>query len=226
MLARKMFLVLGVLLFVVTGSSLSLISISGVSAASTIYLIVPGTPTLTPTSSRNDGRTTPASITSTPTLKSEFQLYRIQTGDNIYLIAQKVYGDSSKYALILSANNLNENSRLLAGMVLKIPVRATPTATLTLSPTWTVSVALPAVTSTLVPTPSRLVADQGEPIAGVPPVDSEQVAIMAMLTTFATSTLIGSTIICGFLAFVIYSSARRMSRQQAMARRVRPPLVH
>jgi len=223
MSARKILLSVGILVAVLAGSSLGLVAISGVEAAAFINVVAPGTPTFTPTSPRNGGRTTLGS--STPTLQNEFQFYKIQPGDNIYLVAQKVYGDSSKYALILSANNLNENSRLLAGMMLKIPVRATPTATLTLSPTWTVTVALPAATSTLAPTPTRLVALPNDGDAGMSSVDAEQAAIMAMLTTFATSTLLGSTIVCGFVAFVIYSSARRISRQQAMARRVRPPLV-
>lgn len=218
MSARKILLSLGILIFTLAGSSLSWVTLSDVEAASFILGVAPGTPTLTPTNPRNGGRTT-------PTLQNEFQFYKTQPGDTIYLIAQKVYGDSSKYALILSANNLNENSRLLAGMMLKIPVRATPTATLTLSPTWTVTVALPSATSTLIPTPTRLVAVQTDGETGMSPGADEQAAIIAMLTTFATSTLVGSTLVCGFVAFVFYSSARRISRQQAMARRVRPPLV-
>ena len=185
--------------------------------------MVTTTPTSAASPTRNNGQTSTRVTNPSATPRAEFQTYVIQTGDNVYLIAKKVYGDSSKYNLILSANNLNENSRLLEGMLLKIPVLAKPTATPTLSPTITVVLTLPTRTATLVPWPTATTLPGG-------PIDpnhfeEDPTAVMAMLVTFATSTLLGSTIICVFLAFVIYTSTRRISRQQAMARRVRPPLV-
>lgn len=203
---RKVVLCFGILIFFLMGSSLGLFCISQVEAASPAYHIVLSTQTPTP-------KYTPTSGATDFPAGTQFITYTIKAEDTIYLIAQKMYGQSSKYPLILSANNINLNSRLPVGMILKIPLFSTPTATPTLLPTPTATVALPSVTPA-VPSPTP-------PTNGI---DGPS-AIMKMLTAFAMSTLIGSSGVCIFFAFVVYSSSRRIARKQRMARRVRPPLV-
>lgn len=56
--------------------------------------------------------TTPASTEST---------YTVVDGDSYWTIAQKVYGDGTKYQKILDANGLKENDSLSVGQTLKIP---------------------------------------------------------------------------------------------------------
>jgi hypothetical protein len=45
----------------------------------------------------------------------------VQSGDSPWTIAQKVYGDGTKYKLIMDANGLTDQTRLRVGMVLTIP---------------------------------------------------------------------------------------------------------
>lgn len=192
--------------------------------------VVPGTPTATWTATRGEppnttGATNPerTSVPMTPTP----QIYVVQAGENIYRIAQKFYGESAKYSLILEANKLNEDARIAAGTTLKIPYLATPTLTPTptAKPSATVTLGLPTATKTNTPTATETNRfNPPPPNPGGESGSGELPAMVAMLTTFATSTLIGSSIICGLLAIWIYSSARRIANQQAMARRVRPPL--
>ena len=69
--------------------------------------------------------------------------YIVQSGDSPWTIERKVYGDPTKYTLIMQANGLIDAARLRIGQVLIIPP-LTPFPTLTPTP-------LP----TLTPTPSR-----------------------------------------------------------------------
>lgn len=209
---RKVVLYFGILIFLLTGSGLGLFSISQAEAASPAHHLAPNTQTPAPKSTPNSGATAFPATT-------QFVTYTIQTGDTIYLIAQKMYGQGSKYSLILSANNINENTRLLPGTILKIPVLPVSTSP-TLLPTLTATLVLPSVTPTIVPSPTQPVSTQ--------PLSNEfegPIAIIKMLTVFATSTLAVSLVVCLFLAFVVYSSSRRIARKQRMARRVRPLLV-
>jgi hypothetical protein len=220
---RKVVIFWGILLLLLLGNGLGWFNIVQVDAAPPVYHIALTTQTPTPKNTPNVGRLNSIATTSPTARWSEFMTYKIQAGDNIYLIAQKMYGESSKYSLILAANNINENTRLSVGMTLKIPVLPTPTATLTLLPSATATVAMPSATPTVIPSARSEITPTFDP-KGVP--TEEQIAIMNMLTIFATSTLVGSTLVCGFLAFVVYSHSRRIARQQGMARRIRPPLAH
>jgi LysM repeat protein len=47
--------------------------------------------------------------------------YKVQSGDTLGRIAQKLYGDARKYPLIQEANNLSDPSRIWVGQVLVIP---------------------------------------------------------------------------------------------------------
>jgi LysM repeat protein len=109
---------------------------------------------------------TPAASRATATLSSApaqpaagGQTYAVQSGDSLWTIAQKVYGNGAKYPLIANANNITTGTRLRTGMVLSIPaaagaVPATPTSLVsfpTIVPTMT-----PTITPTALPLPTAL----------------------------------------------------------------------
>ena len=62
-----------------------------------------------------------AQSTATPTLKPGDRTYTVESGDSVWSIAQKLYGNGYKYTVILQANGLTEASRLRVGQVLVIP---------------------------------------------------------------------------------------------------------
>jgi LysM repeat protein len=47
--------------------------------------------------------------------------YTVESGDTLYEIAQKVYGDGSKFGLIAEANGIDTSNRLTVGQELTIP---------------------------------------------------------------------------------------------------------
>jgi nucleoid-associated protein YgaU len=49
------------------------------------------------------------------------QTYVVQRGDTLYIIAQRVYGDGSKFQLIADANDIDSANRLTVGQELRIP---------------------------------------------------------------------------------------------------------
>lgn len=220
-----------IIILVLGGSGTGVLNVPRIQAAPSAY-VTPITPALTPASTRTEGRAGSGGVNPTPTAVTIVphdmqQTYRVQPGDNIYLIAQKVYGDSSAFSLILRANNLSENSRLTVDMVLKIPPLPTRTVTLTPSPTVTASKTSPPSDPAPVATSGQAVTPERSsvPIPGVSSAEGQEAAIMAMLTNAVTATLVASSVVCAFLAFLVFTSARRGSSQHAMARRVRPPLM-
>ena len=223
--ARKAVICFGILIGVLVANIIDTRNNPQAEAASS-PTVAPNTPTLTPSTPRNNGRSNPGTASATSAPAGEFQTYVVQAGDNIYLVAQKVYGSNTKIAPILAANNLTENSRLLPGTTLKIPVLATPMATQTVASTPTVARVQPSATQVQATVPSQTGPRSDTNGSRDDWLGDDQVAIMTMLMTFATSTLAGATLVCGFLAVVVYSSTRRIARRQAMARRIRPPLVH
>lgn len=216
-LSRKTFARFSFVLLALGGSSIVSLNTSLIQAAA------PPSPTAQ--------RTSPAPSVSAPatlgTPNAPLQVYKVEAGDNIYLIAQKVYGDSAKFTLILNANNLNENNRLNVGMLLKIPPLPTATVSLTPIPTATVSRTLQPVTPNSVAASIRTMTPEnpGRRIPEVLFIENEESVIMAMLTNLASATLVGSSAVCALLALVVFSSARRGASQQTMARRVRPPVI-
>ena len=77
------------------------------------------------------GDTPAPTVRNTPAIQiTGATTYTIVSGDSPWIIAQKVYGDGSKYQLILDANGLTKDSRLRVGAVLQIPALAgTPVVT-------------------------------------------------------------------------------------------------
>ncbi len=64
---------------------------------------------------------TASSDTSDDTASTGGGTYTIVAGDSFWAIAQKVYGDGNLFELILDANGLAQDSRLVVGQTLEIP---------------------------------------------------------------------------------------------------------
>ena len=78
------------------------------------------TPTADPAALENPGSTS-TEITPATTSETAERTYTVVDGDSYWAIAQKVYGDGTKYQKILDANGLKENDSLSIGQTLKIP---------------------------------------------------------------------------------------------------------
>ncbi len=65
----------------------------------------------------------PAPATTAPVT----QWYTVKSGDSLWTIAQRFYGDGNQYTVIAEANGLNEMRRIYAGMQLAIPSLEPPT---------------------------------------------------------------------------------------------------
>lgn len=66
------------------------------------------------------GQTEAPSATEEP-VSGEGQTYTVQPNDTLTTIAQKFYGEQSKYDLIVDANNLSDDTPLRVGQELIIP---------------------------------------------------------------------------------------------------------
>ena len=79
-------------------------------------------PTDEPTDSAEDGTGAPEGDgegTESPAAEDETRTYTVEPGDTLTAIAQKMYGDSTKFDLIAEANDLE--SQLVVGQELIIP---------------------------------------------------------------------------------------------------------
>lgn len=158
-------------------------------------------------------------ITSQPTGQTT---YIVQSGDSPWIIAQKVYGNGSKYPLIMSANGLSDSTRLRVGMTLQIPsldgaqppspdspvVTAQTPAILeqpTTTPTSTEISATPTITSTTVPAGSTF-----STVGGL---------ATAAINLIAALLLIGAFIAAVF-AFLIYYRTRRLKEMNPSEKRL------
>lgn len=105
-------------------------------------------------------------VTTPTTLKPGERTYTVQANDSYWSIAQKVYGNGSKYKLILQANNLTDKSPLRVGSVLVIPAAEGSAATVapTSQPNLPVAVT-PTALPILQPTPQPTTAPTMAPTA-------------------------------------------------------------
>ncbi|MDE3088388.1 MAG: LysM peptidoglycan-binding domain-containing protein, partial [Chloroflexota bacterium] len=141
------------------------------------------------------------------------QTYTVQSGDSPWTIALKVYGDGTKYPLIMSANALTDSTKLRVGLVLKIPPLAganpqppalteTPSAS-----TPTGNAAKPTVAPLGTPT-SAATASRTPASAGVLPSSIADAA--ALVVNILTGLFIVAAFIAALLAFLVYHRTRRM----------------
>jgi LysM repeat protein len=146
--------------------------------------------------------------------------YTVQSGDSPWTIAQKVYGDGTKYPAILSANGLTSASRLRVGQLLQIPALAGP-ATTPPANAATPSASTP-IPSTRAPTaaPSADLAAVGTPTrtpaagpAGTPSIELSGL-IVTGINILAAILGIGG-IVAAVLAVLVFARERRMASLNA-----------
>ena len=159
-------------------------------------------------------RTTP--VGSSTTLQPGADTYTVQSGDSLWVISQKVYGDGSKYKLIMQANDMTDQTKLRIGSVLKIP--SVPGAVPSLAPTSASEIPPPPVLSS--PTPVAPVATTAPQFTAVPtPVptsvpssSSPQLSgeTIGILLNLASLILFVTGIGSGVLAYLRYQRTRRL----------------
>lgn len=146
--------------------------------------------------------------------------YTVQSGDSPWTIAQKVYGDGTKYPLILSANGLTTASRLRVGQLLQIPALAgaagTPSAGTTVIPAAT-PIGPPPTPNTL-PTAHLASAGTPSPSPAGPTPGASSIQLPGMIITGINilAAILGlAGIISGVLAVLVFARERRMASLNA-----------
>lgn len=180
-----------------------------------------------PSAGTTSSSPTPIATRAIPVTSSD-RTYTVESGDNPWTIAAKVYGSGAKYPAILSANGLTENSKLKIGQVLRIPSsdssgQALPTPAPTTAPTVAPTPPTPAAppvqaTSPAAPTAVRTATPT--PVAGssLPSVayDAAGVAINLFSAVFLLGSIGSAT-----LAFLVHRRSDRSERMTLMVRRIR-----
>lgn len=171
--------------------------------------------TLPPTRTPTPTRTPVATPTPLGTPMPGERTYTVVSGDSPWKIAQKIYGDGTKYPLIMSANNLTAATRLRVGIVLRIPP-LTPIAQLAPTLTRAPVLASPTPQPTAAPTATPSVSPT--PIAQPTPAAGD--ALLATLNVLSAIFFIAS-VVCAALAFLIIRRAQRLGEIAMRPRRLR-----
>ncbi len=168
-------------------------------------IVIPQYPDETP-----GARTTPTPRTSNVPINE--QSYVVQPNDSPWTIAQKVYGDGTKFQLIMTANNLTDAKGLRVGMTLKIPPlagSAPATATTAPSPETTSTASTPEPTA--IPTSSGLSIPTPSPYpANVAATSTTDIAPQVIKIISGLLALGG--IVSGVLAYLMYMRTRRIEQ--------------
>jgi len=147
--------------------------------------------------------------------------YTVQGGDSLWTIAQKVYGDGTKYPLIMSANGLTSTTRLRVGTVLKIPAIAGALPAPTSTPAASTPIA-PAPQPTTLPSASPTVT--AAPAIPTPITTSRLPGSVAEVIAAGINIVAGILALAGFiaaiLALLVYYRARRMEGQNTKKNRL------
>lgn len=64
---------------------------------------------------------TPTDNSITPTPGQPYTEYTVQSGDTLYAISQRFYGNGNRYPEIMEYNNITDSTTLMAGQVIQIP---------------------------------------------------------------------------------------------------------
>jgi len=138
--------------------------------------------------------------------------YTVQSGDSLWVIAQKVYGDGSKYPLIAAANNITSATRLRVGTVLIIPSLAGGA-----SPTATTATTAPAAPTpappTLAPVPAPILSPT--PRASPAPASWTPASLrdaVELGVNIVSALLLLAALAAALMAYLIYLRARRLER--------------
>ncbi len=148
--------------------------------------------------------------------------YTVQSGDSPWIIAQKVYGNGSKYPVIMSANGLTDTTRLRVGAVLKIPPLAgTPPAVTATPPASALTPALPtpspAGPSGVSPTPS---ATPTRPATSASIIPGSIGDALSVAINILAGILVLGAVITGILALLVFIRNRRMQELNSPKRRM------
>jgi LysM repeat protein len=143
--------------------------------------------------------------------------YTIQSGDSPWTIAQKVYGDGSKYRLIMDANGLTDQTKLRVGQVLVIP---TLPGTVAPNVAPTVVPPTPGVAPTInAPTPAPTFTPPTPIPTPIPPSPiSAMVDALPTIVNVLSGVLFIASLICAILAAMSYDRARRLNAIEARAK--------
>jgi LysM repeat protein len=148
--------------------------------------------------------------------------YTVQSGDSPWTIAQKVYGNGSKYPVIMSANGLTDTTRLRVGAVLKIPPLAgTPPAAT--PPASALTPALPTPAPSIVgpsgvsPTPTATPTHTATSASIIPGSIGDA---LSLAINILSGILVLGAVIAGILAFLVFIRTRRMQELNSPKRRL------
>jgi len=145
------------------------------------------------------------------TLPPGTETYTVQAGDSPWTIAQKVYGDGTKYKLIMEANGLTDQTRLRVGTILKIPSLGNPPAESTpapAEPTSAETAPTPATSPTALPTAPAF--PTLAPTSATSAIPNSMTDTLARLITIASVILGIGVVTAGVLAYFKYLRARQI----------------
>lgn len=180
------------------------------------------TPVFIPTYA--DDTPVPRRNTPSVTLIPGEQTYTVEAGDSPWIIAQKVYGDGTKYRLIMEANGITDQTRLRVGTVLRIPVIAGNPAPVPVQPTATPP---PALTSAPIGVQPTIILPTAVPVPTLLPTPIPTPASPALtvnlptLINIASVILFIAAILSGVLAYLMFLRARRLAQLAATKQPIR-----
>lgn len=187
-------------------------------------------------------------VVASPTPQTGDRTYVVESGDSFWTIAQKFYGDGSKYRLIIAANKLTETTRLQVGQLLVIPAysdsapfvptvsftpaptgvfTAVPTMSIRATVTVTATNARAVIASPPAPTTSLGSSAVASPSSAIlPPQVVSSIAAPDFLRVLdiLSGILAGSSVVCAFFAYQAYVRAQRLERMMRVRRRSRVQL--
>jgi LysM repeat protein len=177
---------------------------------------------------------TPVATVASPA--SEAQSYVVQSGDTLWSISAKFYGNGSKYPQILRANDMPDNAVLQVGITLVIPALSdtspAPLPKSSSTPSATTSRPSPAPSQTLaggqVATPSAFATPTsvaGEaPSISEPPKNGAATPLLTylglLIDVLSAICLLGS-LTCAFLSIDAYRHSKRYVQRDYIRKRIR-----
>ncbi len=181
------------------------------------------TPIFIPTyAGESPAPTTASSPARTPVPAGGERTYTVVAGDNPWTIAQKVYGNGSRYTIILAANGMTESTRLKVGMVLKIPASDASGNPLPTPPSAAQPTSPPAPTAPTVQPTQAPVSVTATPAPRAQQGSSNIVLDIVMLVVnIATALFLIGAILVGLLALLVYRRSVQWEMMSNMARRLR-----
>jgi LysM repeat protein len=189
----------------------------------------------------NQATVSSATFTASPqtpvaTGTSEAQSYVVQSGDTLWSIAAKFYGNGSKYPQILRANDMPDNAVLQVGVTLVIPALSdttpAPLPKSSLTASATLSRPSPAPSQTIAggqaATPSAFASPTalaGEaPSISEPPKNGAATPLSTylglLIDVLSAICLLGS-LTCAFLSIDAYRHSKRYVQRDYIRKRIR-----